>query len=85
MPERDRPPLAGVRALLLDLNGTVFQAGRLIPGVAGALEADVGGGQAVGLRGVLVRTGKFRADDLAHTTVRPDAVIESLAEISRLL
>jgi HAD superfamily hydrolase (TIGR01458 family) len=49
------------------------------------VEADVGGGQAIGLRGVLVKTGKFRADDLAHSTVRPDAVIESLAEISRLL
>ena len=53
--------------------------------VAADVEADVGGGQAIGLRGVLVKTGKFRADDLAHSTVRPDAVIESLAEISRLL
>jgi phospholysine phosphohistidine inorganic pyrophosphate phosphatase len=38
MPERERAPLAGVRAFLLDLDGTVFQAGRLIPGVARALE-----------------------------------------------
>ena len=28
-------PLPGVRALLFDLEGTVFQAGALIPGAAG--------------------------------------------------
>ncbi len=49
------------------------------------VEADVGAGQALGLRGVLVRTGKFRETDLSHPTVRPDAVIDSLAEITRLL
>jgi len=32
-------PLAGVRALLLDLDGTVYQSGRLIPGAAEALAA----------------------------------------------
>lgn len=32
-------PLAGTRALLLDLEGTVFQSGALIPGAAGALAA----------------------------------------------
>ena len=49
------------------------------------LEFDVGAAQAAGLRGVLVRTGKFRPEDLRHPTLRPDAVIDSLAGISRLL
>ena len=49
------------------------------------VEADVGAGQALGLRGVLVRTGKFRPDDLEHTTVRPDAVIDSIADLPQLL
>ena len=49
------------------------------------VEADVGGGQMVGLRGVLVRTGKFRPEDLARSGIRPDAVIASLAELPRLL
>jgi HAD superfamily hydrolase (TIGR01458 family) len=45
------------------------------------LEADVAGGQQAGLRTVLVRTGKFREDELAHSTVRPDAVLDSLADL----
>ena len=49
------------------------------------VESDVGGGRAAGLRGVLVRTGKFREADLAHATVRPDAVIGSVAELPALL
>jgi phospholysine phosphohistidine inorganic pyrophosphate phosphatase len=49
------------------------------------VEADVGAGQAVGLRGVLVKTGKFRPADLDHPSVRPDAVLESLAGIISLL
>jgi phospholysine phosphohistidine inorganic pyrophosphate phosphatase len=42
---------------------------------------DVGGAQRAGLRGVLVRTGKFRPDDLARDDVRPDAVLDSLADL----
>jgi HAD superfamily hydrolase (TIGR01458 family) len=49
------------------------------------LESDVGGGQAAGMRGVLVRTGKHRADETARSSVRPDAVLGSLAELGRLL
>ncbi len=49
------------------------------------LESDVGGAQAVGMRGVLVRTGKFRDGDLDRSTVRPDAILPSLAELSTLL
>jgi len=47
------------------------------------LEGDVEGAQKTGLRGVLVRTGKFRERDLAGS-VRPDAVLDSIAEVSRL-
>lgn len=41
---------------------------------------DVGGAQAAGLRGVLVRTGKFRPRDLAGP-IRPDAVLDSIADV----
>ena len=40
---------------------------------------DVSGAQAVGLRGVLVRTGKFQEADLAKGS--PDAVLGSLADL----
>jgi HAD superfamily hydrolase (TIGR01458 family) len=48
-------------------------------------ESDVAGGRAAGMRGVLVRTGKFRESDLARPGVPPDAVIASAAELPRLL
>lgn len=45
------------------------------------IESDVGGAQSAGMRGFLVRTGKFREDDAARTGIRPDAVLSSLAEL----
>ena len=38
------------------------------------IDADIGGGQAAGLRTVLVRTGKFREETLAAADAKPDAV-----------
>jgi ribonucleotide monophosphatase NagD (HAD superfamily) len=43
---------------------------------------DVGGAQKAGLRGALVKTGKFRPGDLAGE-VKPDVVLESVAELPR--
>jgi HAD superfamily hydrolase (TIGR01458 family) len=45
------------------------------------LESDVAGGQQAGLHTVLVRTGKFRADELARSGVVPDVVLDSLAQL----
>lgn len=45
------------------------------------IESDIGGGQAAGLQGILVRTGKFRESALADAAVRPDLVIDSIAEL----
>jgi len=49
-------------------------------------ESDVGGAQALGMRGLLVRTGKSRSYDLERSAipVRPDAVLESIADLPRL-
>ena len=49
------------------------------------LAADVGGGMALGMRGILVRTGKFREADLASSPLVPDAVLRSVAELPGLL
>jgi HAD superfamily hydrolase (TIGR01458 family) len=43
------------------------------------LDSDVAGAQRYGLKTVLVRTGKFRPDELERSTVVPDAVISSIA------
>jgi ribonucleotide monophosphatase NagD (HAD superfamily) len=49
------------------------------------LEGDVGGAQAAGMRGVLVRTGKFREQDRADVSGEPDVELGSIAELPNLL
>jgi HAD superfamily hydrolase (TIGR01458 family) len=49
------------------------------------LRTDVLGAQASGLHGVLVRTGKFRSDQLAGTTDQPEFVVDSFADLPDLL
>ena len=44
------------------------------------VRGDVGGAQDAGMRGVLVRTGKFQAADLERG-VSPDAVLDSVADL----
>jgi HAD superfamily hydrolase (TIGR01458 family) len=47
--------------------------------------SDVGGAQAAGVRGVLVRTGKFREELVEASGVAPDLVIDSVADLRGLL
>jgi HAD superfamily hydrolase (TIGR01458 family) len=47
--------------------------------------ADVAGARACGAKGVLVRTGKFRQDDLAAAASSADAVLASIAELPTLI
>jgi HAD superfamily hydrolase (TIGR01458 family) len=49
------------------------------------VENDVLAAQAVGITGVLVRTGKFREESLAGASVAPDHVIGSIGELPGLL
>lgn len=44
------------------------------------IHADIGGAQAAGLQGVMVKTGKFRPSDL-EGGVAPDAVLDSVASL----
>jgi ribonucleotide monophosphatase NagD (HAD superfamily) len=44
------------------------------------IEADVRGAQLFGIRTALVRTGKFRPDQLEATAVVPDVVVSSVAQ-----
>jgi ribonucleotide monophosphatase NagD (HAD superfamily) len=49
------------------------------------VEADVGGAIDAGLRGVLVRTGKYREEALASSGVTPTEIVDSIADVPRLL
>ncbi len=44
------------------------------------IRADVGGAQSAGLKGILVRTGKFREQDL-DSVIEPDDILDSFADL----
>jgi ribonucleotide monophosphatase NagD (HAD superfamily) len=45
------------------------------------LADDIGGAQAAGIPGILVRTGKYRAGDDAHPDIRPAAVYDDFTAV----
>jgi HAD superfamily hydrolase (TIGR01458 family) len=45
------------------------------------LETDIAGAQRMGLKTILLRTGKFRPDALDRTDVVPDAIVNSIADV----
>jgi HAD superfamily hydrolase (TIGR01458 family) len=45
------------------------------------LSDDIGGAQAAGIPGILVRTGKFRAGDDAHPEIRPAAIYDDFSAV----
>ena len=49
------------------------------------IEEDIAGAQRVGMRTVLVRTGKFRPDDVESTHVEPDGIVSSIAQLPEWL
>jgi HAD superfamily hydrolase (TIGR01458 family) len=55
------------------------------PGLAWMVGDDLGddadGAQKHGMRAILVRTGKFRPDDVERSTVQPDGIISSIAQL----
>ena len=72
-----KPTAAYFEAALADLDSTPSEAVM----VGDDVEADIGGAKQVGMRGVLVRTGKFRPAALEEADPQPDAVIGSIAEL----
>jgi phospholysine phosphohistidine inorganic pyrophosphate phosphatase len=48
--------------------------------VGDGIDTDVAGAQSAGMKGILLRTGKFRPSDL-EGPVRPDAVLDSIRDI----
>jgi HAD superfamily hydrolase (TIGR01458 family) len=75
-------PAAGYFAAALDELGI---AAERVAMVGDDVINDVAGAQAAGLRGVLVRTGKFRPEDLEPSDATPDAVIDSVAGLPELV
>jgi ribonucleotide monophosphatase NagD (HAD superfamily) len=81
---------AGVDAVIVGKPSADFFGAALdVLGADGATTAMVGddivndvlAAQECGLTGFLVRTGKFSAEALEHSSARPDHVIDSIAEL----
>ena len=49
------------------------------------IDADIGGGLQVGLKGILVKTGKYRQSYTDASTVKPDLIIESVKDLPQFL
>ncbi|PPD44410.1 MAG: TIGR01458 family HAD-type hydrolase [Methylobacter sp.] len=49
------------------------------------IDVDVGGGQRAGLKGVLVKTGKYRQAYAGSSSIKPDVVIDSIRDLPGLL
>jgi HAD superfamily hydrolase (TIGR01458 family) len=49
------------------------------------IETDIGGALGAGLAGVLVRTGKYRADAVAASGIDPTATVDSITDVPELL
>jgi HAD superfamily hydrolase (TIGR01458 family) len=76
-----KPSRAYFDAALAELGATAEEAVM----VGDDVDADIGGAKAAGLRGVLVRTGKFREETLAAADPQPDGVVDSIADVPALL
>jgi HAD superfamily hydrolase (TIGR01458 family) len=72
-----KPTAAYFEAALAELASTASEAVM----VGDDVEADIGGAKQIGMRGVLVRTGKFRPAALEEADPQPDAVLDSIAEL----
>lgn len=48
------------------------------------IDSDIGGGQAAGLQGILVKTGKYREIFAASSSVNPDFTIDSVGDLPHL-
>jgi HAD superfamily hydrolase (TIGR01458 family) len=49
------------------------------------IDADVGGGQQVGLKGILVKTGKYRQSYTESSAIKPNLIIDSIADLPKAL
>jgi len=49
------------------------------------INTDVGGAQNMGMAGVLVKTGKYREETVRSSEVKPDHILDSIADLKDLL
>ncbi len=78
-----KPGVRFFQAVLGDLDAAgQLDAGRPPAMVGDDIWGDVGGAQAAGIEGWLVKTGKFRKSVLADSGIVPDRILESVADLA---
>ena len=85
---------SGVKAMIIGkpsvdffriaLNDIGLNASQVIM-VGDDIDSDVGGAQQAGLKGVLVKTGKYRQVYAEASVIKPDCVINSIADLPKAL
>jgi HAD superfamily hydrolase (TIGR01458 family) len=76
-----KPAASSFRAALAELG----QPAERVAMVGDDIENDVLAAQALGITGVLVRTGKFREDQLPRASGTPDHIVDSILDLPELL
>jgi HAD superfamily hydrolase (TIGR01458 family) len=46
---------------------------------------DIGGARTIGMQGILVRTGKYRKDAVDNAVIKPECIIDSIAQLRDIL
>ncbi len=59
--------------------------GPITASVGDDIESDIGGAQAIGMKGILVRTGKYRPEFEENSKVTPDLVIDSVHDLISMI
>lgn len=68
---------AAINSMQLNANEVVM--------IGDDIDSDIGGAQSAGIHGVLVKTGKYRQAYAEKSTVKPAAVIDSIADFPKWL
>jgi len=77
-----KPSAEFYRSALENLGPWAVEAPGQVLMVGDDIWGDIAGAQASGLRACLVRTGKYREDALALSGVRPDVILDTVAELA---
>ena len=49
------------------------------------IRTDIGGARSMGIQGILVRTGKYRKDAVDNSEIKPECIIDSIAQLRDIL
>jgi ribonucleotide monophosphatase NagD (HAD superfamily) len=76
-----KPSKSFFELALQDMNLHPYQVAM----VGDDIYSDIAGAHSAGMTGILVRTGKFREEILQNSPIRPDAIIDSIANLKEIV